>query len=150
MCLRECPGTVIDTQIYTREGVEKSQRLQKIIKEKESKLSKDLETQRNAVKNNALDQIKDLIIGEKSSDILLNDDGSEELLQKGHSITEEDIKRIPFELLPYIPLKKEEISKELAGIIDEYQNRSEALETLYKERINRLYAGDELLPGVIK
>ena len=143
-------GIVIDTQIYTREGVEKSQRLQKIIKEKENKLKKDMEIQKNAVRNNALDQIKDLIIGEKSSDVLLNDDGSEELLQKNQIITEEDIKRIPFELLAYIPFKKEETSKELVEIVDEYQNRSEALDTLYKERINRLYAGDELLPGVVK
>ena len=39
-------GTVIDTQIYTREGVERSQRLQNIIKEKEAKLKKDLEIQK--------------------------------------------------------------------------------------------------------
>ena len=143
-------GTVIDTQIYTREGVEKSQRLQKIIQEKEAKLVKSMEIQKKAVKNNALDQVKDLIVGEKSADILLNDDGSEELLKKNHIITEEDVKKIPFELLLYIPLKKEELSKELTSIIDEYQNRFEIIDTLYKERINRLYAGDELLPGVVK
>ena len=143
-------GTVIDTQIYTREGVEKSQRLQKIIKEKENKLKKDLEIQKNALKNNALDQIKDLIIGEKSCDVLLNDDGSEELLPKNHKITKEDIKRIPFELLPYIPLTDEKLSRDLTSLTDDYQNRSEALNTLYKEKINRLYAGDELLPGVVK
>ncbi len=143
-------GTVIDTQIYTREGVEKSQRLKKMIKEKELKLKKDRDIQKKAIKNNSLDQIKDLIIGEKSSDVLLNDDGSEELLPKNHKITEEDIKKIPFELLAYIPLKKEEVSKELLEVVDEYQNRCDALETLYKERINRLYAGDELPPGVVK
>ena len=143
-------GTVIDTQIYTREGVEKSQRLQKIIQEKEAKLKKDMETQKKAVQNNALDQIKDLIVGQKSSDVLLNDDGSKELLEKNHKITEEDIKKIPFELLAYIPLKKEETSKELLEIIDGYQNRSDALDTLYKERINRLYGGDDLPPGVVK
>ena len=130
--------------------MEKSQRLKKIIKEKEDKLRKDLEIQKMAAKNNGLDQIKDLIIGEKSADVLLNDDGSEELLRKGRKISEEDIKKIPFELLPYIPFKREELSKELAEIMDEFQNRSEALDTLYQERINRLYAGDELLPGVVK
>ncbi len=143
-------GTVIDTQIYTREGVEKSQRLQSIIQEKESKLQKDMEIQKSAAKNSALDQIKDLLIGEQSSDALLNDDGSERLLEKNHKITDEDIKKIPFDLLPYIPLKKEELSTELTNIIDEHQNSVEALDTLYKERINRLYAGDELLPGVVK
>ena len=143
-------GTVIDTQIYTREGVEKSQRLKSIISEKENRHKKDRDLQKKALKNNALDQVKDLIVGEKSSDILLNDDGSEELLPKNHKITEEDIKKIPFELLAYTPLEKESLAEELSKVMDEYQNKLEALETLYKERINRLYAGEELMPGVIK
>ena len=37
---------MIDIQIYTREGVEKSQRLKSIIREKESKLKKDLVIQK--------------------------------------------------------------------------------------------------------
>ena len=143
-------GTVIDIQIYTREGVERSERLKSIIHEKESKLKKDMEIRKNALKNNALDQIKDLLIGEKSSDILLSDDGSKELLKKNHTIGEEDLKNIPFELLPYIPLKNLDVSNELTSVSDEYRNQREALEILYKERINRLYAGDELLPGVVK
>ena len=143
-------GTVIDTQIYTREGVEKSERLKSIIQDKEERFKKDKDIQKSAFKNNALDQIKDLIIGEKSSDILLNDDGSEELLPKNHTITEEDIKKIPYELLAYIPLKKDSLAEELSKIMDEYQSRLEALETIYKERINRLYEGEDLMPGVIK
>ena len=142
-------GTVIDTQIYTREGVEKSERLQSMIKEKKDRLNKDKDFQIKALKTNALGQIKDIILGETSTDILLNDDGSKELLKKGHKITEEDINNIPFDLLPYIPLA-DDLSEELTQITDDYQNRMEALETLYKERINRLYAGEELMPGVVK
>ena len=143
-------GTVIGAQIYAREGEEKLQRLKRIIQDKEQRLKKDKEAQQQALKNNALDQVKDLIVGEKSADVLLNDDGSQELLQKDHTITDEDIKKIPFELFPYIPLKKESLSKDLMTIIDAYQSRFEALDTLYKERMNRLYAGDELPPGVVK
>ena len=143
-------GTVIDTQIYTREGVEKSERLQGIIEEKTAKLKKDLAAKKKALQNNGLDQVKDLIVGEKSADALLSDDGSKELLKKGRVITEEDIKNIPFELLSYIPLKKEESVKALEELMEGYHNRAEALETIYTERINRLSAGDELLPGVVK
>ena len=75
-------GTVIDTQIYTREGVEQSDRLKEIIAEKIEKLKKDIDIQKNAVKNNALDDVKELLVGQKTSDILLNDDGSKELLSK--------------------------------------------------------------------
>ena len=143
-------GTVIDTQIYTREGVEKSERLKGIIEEKTVKLKKDMEIKKKALQNNALDQIKDLISGEQSADVLLSDDGSKELLKKGGKITEDDIQNIPFELLSYIPLKKEAPAKALEELMEEYHNRAEALETIYTERINRLSAGDELLPGVVK
>ena len=57
-----------------------------------------MEIQKKAIKNSSLDQIKDIILGEKSSDVLLNDDGSEELLSKNHVITEKDIKK-PFLLI---------------------------------------------------
>ena len=70
-------------------------------------------------------------------------------MKKNHKIKEEDIKKIPFELLTYIPLE-EELSDTLGKVTNDYQNRSEALEILYKERINRLYAGEELMPGVVK
>jgi len=142
-------GTVIDTQIYTREGVEKSERLQTIIKEKKDRLNRDKDFQLKALKTNSFGQIKDILVGEKSTDVLLNDDGSQELLKKNQKITDEDINNIPFDLIPYIPLP-EKLTEELTQITDDYQNRKEALETLYNERINRLYAGEELMPGVIK
>ena len=142
-------GTVIDTQIYAREGVEKSERLQSMIKEKKERLNKDRDFQIKALKTNSLGQIKDIIVGETSTNALLNDDGSKELLKKGQKITEDNINNIPFGLLPYIPLS-DHLAEELTQITDDCQNRIEALETLYKERINRLYAGEELMPGVVK
>ncbi|MBC6415808.1 MAG: DNA-directed RNA polymerase subunit beta [Bdellovibrionales bacterium] len=142
-------GIVIDTQIYTREGIEKGERLQGIIKDKKAKLIKDKETQLKALRNNTLGQIKDLVLGEMSTDVLLNDDGSKELLKKNHKITEKDIETIPFDLLAYIPLKNE-ISEELRQITEEYQNYMESLETIYKEKIDRLSDGEELMPGVVK
>ena len=143
-------GTVIDTQIYVREGIDKSARLERIIKEREGKFKRDMEMQRNSIKNNILDQLKNLIVGKKSVDVLLNDDGSEELLQKNQDISAEDIKKIPFGLLPYIPLQEESLSKQIVSLIDEGQNQIDALEALYNERIKRLSAGDELLPGVVQ
>ncbi len=143
-------GTVIDTQIYIREGIEKSDRLKKIISEKSEKLKKDVEVQKSAIKNNTLDEIKELLIGQKTSDILLSDDGSEELLNKNQKIKDEDLKTIPFDLLAYIPLSNEKISKKITEIIDEARIRLDKLEAVYQERVEQLSSGDELLPGVVK
>ena len=143
-------GTVIDTQIYCREGVERSERLKEIIQEKEERLKKDLQIKKNAIQNNALDEIKELLIGQKTSDVLLSDDGSETLLEKGCDIQEENIQKIPFELLAYIPLKKEEVSQKVTEITDRAESQEEELESIYQDRIERLSKGDELLPGVVK
>ena len=143
-------GTVIDTQIYTREGVDKSDRLKKIISEKEEKLKKDIDIKKNAIKNNTLDEIKELLIDQKTSDVLLSDDGSEKLLSKNQKIKEQDLKSIPFDLLAYIPLSNDKNSKKVRETIDEACVRLDKLESIYNERVERLSSGDELLPGVVK
>ena len=143
-------GTVIDTQIYCRDGVEKSERLENIIKEKKEKLTKNFQIEKHAVQNNALDEVKELIVGKKTSDILLSDDGSKKLLEKKQKIKDEDLNEIPFELVAYVPLEDEKTSKQLTAIIDGARNKVESLESIYEDRINRLAKGDELPPGVIK
>ena len=143
-------GTVIDAQVYTREGAETSERLKSINKLKEEKLKRDFEIKKEVVKNNTLDEIKDLLIGEKTADILLSDDGSKEILKKGQAIDEDNLRSIPFELLAYIPLKNESLSEKVAGLVDLARNKLDEMDAIYNDRLERIYKGDELLPGVIK
>ena len=143
-------GTVIDAQIYTREGAEKSERLKHINKQKEEKLKRDFEIKKEVVRNNTLDEVKGILNGEKTADILLSDDGSVELLKKGQVLNEENLHSVPFELLAYIPLKNESLSEKVAGLIDLARTKLDEMETIYNDRLERIYKGDELLPGVIK
>ena len=143
-------GTVIDTQVYSREETGRSERLKKIIKEKEEKLERDFSIEKDALKNDIVDDVKELLVGQKTADVLLSDDGSEKLLSKGQKIQEDDLKKIPFELLSYIPLSNEKTSVKITELVDAARSRIDALEVIYKERTERLSKGDELLPGVIK
>lgn len=143
-------GIVIDTQVYSREGVEKDERLKDIIAEKKIKLKKDFELQQNVIKNNALDKIKDIVIGRKTSDIFLNADASEELLKSGQTIKEKDLDNIPFELLGYIPLADSKASDQLHKICDNAKNHLDSIEVIYKDKVGYLSKGDDMPPGVIK
>ena len=143
-------GIVVDTQIYCRDGVEKTERMQSIFKGKEEKLTKDFQIEKTAIQNNALDECKTFLIGQKTSDVLLNDDGSEKLVEKGTKLDEDDIKNVPFELLAYLPLTSEKVSQKLTGVIDKARSRIESLESIYQNRIESLSSGDELPPGVVK
>ena len=142
-------GTVIDTQVYVRNYSDKDERLESILKEKEEKMQKDILVEKNVICNNALSKIKEILVGKKTTGVLLSEDGSEELVQADQKIIEEDLENIPFDLLAYIPLKPD-LEKQVTSIVEGVKNRLQAVEMVFDERVKNLDKGDELPPGVIK
>lgn len=142
-------GTVIDAQVYSREGIDQDERLQAIITQKKAKLQLDLQVEQNVIKNNALDKLKALLVGKKTTGVLLSEDGSQKLLEKDQTITSEDLETIPFELLSYVPLETD-LEYQNTKIIDSARNQLDAVKLVFNEKMDRLNKGDELPPGVIK
>ncbi|RYX78248.1 DNA-directed RNA polymerase subunit beta [bacterium] len=142
-------GTVIDAQVYSREGADRDERLQTIIEEKRRKLEKDLAVEQNVIRNNALSKLKVLLVGKTTTSVLLNEDGTQKLLSKGQLITDADLETIPFELLNYIPLESD-LEYQVIRIIDGARNQLDAVKMVFSEKFDRLKKGDELPPGVIK
>ena len=143
-------GTVINTQIYSRDPMDKNERLAEILHEKREKLKKDFEIEKNVIQNNTIDQIREILVGTKTVDVLLSDDGSEELLPKGHTIESSDVDKIPFPLLAYIPLKEDSVTEAVSKWVESARNRLFAVEMVFQDRVERLSKGDEMPPGVIK
>jgi DNA-directed RNA polymerase subunit beta len=142
-------GTVIDAQVYSRDGASKDERLQLIIEQKRTKLEKDVNVEQNVIRNNALDKLKEILVGKKTIGVLLSEDGSEKLLSKDQNITLEDLESIPFELLSYVPLEQE-LEFQVTKIMDAARNQLDAVKMVFNEKIDRLTKGDDLPPGVIK
>ncbi|MCC2677790.1 MAG: DNA-directed polymerase beta chain [Pseudobdellovibrio sp.] len=142
-------GTVIDAQVYSREGSDRDERLASIIEEKRTKLEKDLVIEQNVIKNNAIEKLREIVVGKKTTGILLNEDGSQKLLNKGQDITSADLETIPFELLSYLPVEQD-LEFQVTKIIDGARNQLDAVKLVFNEKIDRLKKGDELPPGVIK
>lgn len=142
-------GTVIDAQVYSREGSDRDERLASIIEEKKKKLEKDLSVEHNVIRNNAISKLKELVVGKKTTGVLLNEDGSQKLLNKGQEVTAADLETIPFELLAYVPLDQE-LEYQVSRLMDAARNQLDAVRMVFNEKIDRLKKGDELPPGVIK
>lgn len=142
-------GTVIDAQVYSREGSDRDERLQAILTEKRKKIEKDFHVEQNVIKNNTLEELKKILVGKKTTGALLNEDGTQKLLEKGQLITSEDLESIPFELLSYTPLDSE-LEFQVSKVIDRARNQLEAVKFVFDEKVDRLKKGDELPPGVIK
>lgn len=142
-------GTVIDAQVYSREGAERDERLSSIIDEKKKKLEKDLAVEQNVIRNNAISKLKELLVGKVTQGVLLNEDGSQKLLNKGQIISSADLETIPFDLLSYIPLESD-LEFQVTKVLDGARNQLDAVKLVFNEKIERLRKGDELPPGVIK
>jgi DNA-directed RNA polymerase subunit beta len=142
-------GMVIDAQVYSREGADRDERLSAIIEEKKRKLEKDLSVEQNVIKNNSISKLKELLVGKKTTGVLLNEDGSQKILSKGQEIVAADLETIPFELLNYVPLEQD-LEYQVTRIMDGARNQLDAVKLVFNEKIERLRKGDELPPGVIK
>ena len=142
-------GTVIDAKVYAREGTDMDSRSKAIIDQETTLIRRDERIEVVAIQNSAIPKIVEMLKGHKTTDHLVSEDGSTELLAKGSEITEEFLKGIAFELIGYIPLKAE-LEEKLSEYFADIRNRINRVRTKANEEIALLHGGDELAPGVIK
>ncbi len=142
-------GTVINAQVFTREGTEPDERTKRILEDEITKVRRDEKIEIDAIRWSAQVKVSALLKGSKTTGKLLSEDGETELLEKGEELTAKSFERIPFELLEYIPVK-EDLEKDVSSIIRSAKEKIELVKAVFKEKTERLKRGDELAPGVIK
>ena len=142
-------GTVIDAKVYTREGVELDSRSKEIIDQETTLIRRDERIEIKSIQNSAIVHIAKMLKGATTTDKLVSEDGSTELLGKGAEITADILKTIPFELIGYMPLQPE-LEEKLSEYFADVRNRINRVRTKANDEIAMLHRGDELPPGVIK
>lgn len=142
-------GTVIDARVYTREGVELCARSKEIIEQETTLLRRDERIEIKAIQTSAILKIAEMLKGAKTTDKLVSEDGSTELLAKGAEVTSENLAKIPFELIGYLPLQAE-LEEKLSEYFADIRNRINRVRQKTTDEIAKLHRGDELPPGVIK
>jgi DNA-directed RNA polymerase subunit beta len=142
-------GTVINAHVFTREGVELDARSKAIIERETELLRRDETIEIKALQSSAIKKIAQMLKGAKTSDKLISEDGSTELISKGSEVSEETLASVPFDLLGFLPLEAE-LEEKLSEFFADVRNRINIVRTKTNEEIAKLNKGDELLPGVIK
>lgn len=142
-------GTIVDVRVYSREGVELDSRSRSIIERETTLQRRDERIEIKSIQTSAIQKIAGMLKGVKTTDKLISEDGSTELLPKGVEITVDVLSKIPFELIGYLPLEvslEEKVSEYFADV----RNRINRVRTRTNEEIAKLHKGDELPPGVVK
>ena len=136
-------GTVIDVQVFTREGIERDARAEQIISEQLSHYEQDLSDQMRIVEEDTFARIEKLLIGQNVS-------GGPKGIKKGDKISKELLAGIGRYEWFDIRLSEDKNSKTLESLKENLKLTKKEFDEKYKEKKQKLTQGDELPPGVQK
>ena len=136
-------GTVIDVQVFTRDGLEKDARAKSIEEAQLAKVRKDLIDER---------RIQEADIYQRAYTILINKEatGGPDKLKAGSKVTESYLDKLPKEKWFDIRLKDEKASQQIEQFSKQLSELKESLEKRFNDDRKKIMQGDDLAPGVLK
>jgi DNA-directed RNA polymerase subunit beta len=136
-------GTVIDVQVYTREGIQRDKRAQQIIDDELKRFRLDLNDQLRIVEADAFDRIEKLLVGKPAN-------GGPNKIAKGTTITREYLAGIDkyhwFDIRP----ADDDVANQLESIKNANEQTRHSFDLAFEEKRKKLTQGDELPAGVLK
>jgi DNA-directed RNA polymerase subunit beta len=136
-------GTVIDVQVFTRDGVEKDARALEIEEAEMNRVRKDLNDQLRIMEDGVYQRLERQLTGKVA-------DGGPGGLAKGSKITKAYLAETPREKWFEIRLHNEEANRSLERTATQLEQLKQEFDELFEEKRNKLTSGDDLAPGVLK
>ena len=136
-------GTVIDVRVFTRDGIEKDERALSIEKSELEKVKKDLDDTKRIMEDDLYQRIEKNLTGKVAQ-------GGPNGLKKDSKITIAYLEELPRDKYFEIRLKNDNANLQHEKYAERLQSLNEEFEQLFKEKKEKITAGDDLAPGVIK
>jgi DNA-directed RNA polymerase subunit beta len=136
-------GTVIDVQVFTREGIQRDKRAQQIIDDELKRFRLDLNDQLRIVEADAFDRIEKLLNNKVAN-------GGPQKLAKGTKIDKAYLASVEkfhwFDIRP----ADDEVASQLESIKNSIEQQRHSFDLAFEEKRKKLTQGDELPAGVLK
>ncbi|VVE57715.1 DNA-directed RNA polymerase subunit beta [Pandoraea pneumonica] len=136
-------GTVIDVQVFTREGIQRDKRAQQIIDDELKGYRLDLNDQLRIVEGDAFQRLERFLVGKTAN-------GGPKKLVKGTKITKEYLADLDRYHWFDIRLAEDEGAQQLEQIKESIEQKRHSFDLAFEEKRKKLTQGDELPPGVLK
>jgi DNA-directed RNA polymerase subunit beta len=136
-------GTIIDVQVFTREGIDRDSRAEQIIDDQLKHFKQDLADQLRIVEDDTFGRIERLLTNKVAT-------GGPKGLKKGEKISKDFLASINRYDWFDIRLGNDDASKQLESLKDNLATAKEQFDKRFEEKKRKLTQGDELPPGVQK
>jgi DNA-directed RNA polymerase subunit beta len=135
-------GTVIDVQVFTRDGVEKDQRARDIEKSQLAQIRKDLDDEYRIVEGATYERLQRALIDNKAA--------SAPGKSKGLTIDAEYLASLGRDEWFKIRMRDDALNVQLERAEAQLGARKAKLDAIYADKRGKLESGDDLAPGVLK
>ncbi len=136
-------GTVIDVQVFTRDGVEKDKRAIQIENEMLAGVKKDLNDQMRIMEEDVYHRVEKLLLGKVA-------EGGPMKLKSGAKVEKDYLGEVPREKWFEIRLKADEANEQLEKAAEQLKGIRAEFDKRLEEKRMKITAGDDLAPGVLK
>ena len=135
-------GTVIDVQVFTRDGLVKDDRAKAIEKSQLSKVRKDIDDEYRIIESATFERLRKSLIGKVVA-------GGPKI-KKGQKVTADYLSKITEEELLELRMVNDKLNEQLKLAADQLAERQKDLEERFEDKKSKLTQGDDLAPGVLK
>ena len=136
-------GTVIDVQVFTRDGVEKDSRAISIEKEQLRQVRKDLDDQLRIVEGAIYQRLRNALTGKMA-------DKGPKGLKKGSKITAVYLDGLEHEEWFKIRMRNNDVNEMLEQLADQIKSQRKVFDARFDVKKGKITQGDDLAPGVLK
>ena len=136
-------GTVIDVQVFTRDGVKKDKRALDIEQEEIKRYRKDLDDQLKILEEDIFARVARLLVGK----VAQSGPGQ---LKAGTEITQDYLDGLRHSEWLKIKMKDEDINLQLETVIAQVEQQRKDFDEKFEIKRKKITMGDDLAPGVLK
>jgi len=136
-------GTVIDVQVFTRDGVDKDERAVSIEKDQLKQVRKDLDDQQRIVESAIYQRLENTLVGQVANK-------GPQGLKKGTKVTAEYLAGLDAEEWFKLRMKDNDANDLLEQLADQVKEQRKVFDEKFEEKKGKITRGDDLAPGVLK
>ncbi|MGX2032835.1 MULTISPECIES: DNA-directed RNA polymerase subunit beta [Methylocaldum] len=136
-------GTVIDVQVFTRDGVKKDDRAKQIEQAEIDRVKKDLNDQLRIIEKDFYQRVEQMLLGKLA-------ESGPNRLRSGEVITREYLEGLKQSQWLEIRLQDEDLNVQLEAIAEQIAQQREEMNKRLEEKKKKIAMGDDLPPGVLK
>ncbi len=136
-------GTIVEVRVFNRHGIDIDDRTRAIQTEEKERLKKDADDERAILNRATFARLKEMLIGQTAT-------AAPKGIKKGAKLDDETLESVQPHEWWKVAVKDDQRQADIEALKGHYDEAINTIQRRFEDRVQKIEAGDELAPGVLK